>query len=98
MRGSRAVLACVPTWFLTLFNTAARLQDPFQRNNPAESTCRTLSTYASPRSTLQVGADTHSQVSLKDGADVAQLEKAKKDVTDNGGKIVKEFKLIKGFR
>ncbi|KAL1305432.1 hypothetical protein AAFC00_002316 [Neodothiora populina] len=36
-------------------------------------------------------------VSLKDGADSAQLEQAKKQVTEQGGKITTEFKLIKGF-
>ncbi|KAF2154369.1 hypothetical protein K461DRAFT_320507 [Myriangium duriaei CBS 260.36] len=36
-------------------------------------------------------------VSLKDGADKQELEKAKKQVTDQGGKIINEFKLIQGF-
>ncbi|PNS21065.1 hypothetical protein CAC42_3402 [Sphaceloma murrayae] len=36
-------------------------------------------------------------VSLKDGASTTELDKAKKQVTDQGGKIVNEFKLIKGF-
>ncbi|EMC96626.1 hypothetical protein BAUCODRAFT_34001 [Baudoinia panamericana UAMH 10762] len=36
-------------------------------------------------------------VSLKDGAAADQLDAAKKQVTDQGGKIVNEFKLIKGF-
>ncbi|CAD0100106.1 unnamed protein product, partial [Aureobasidium mustum] len=36
-------------------------------------------------------------VSLKDGADASQLDAAKKQVTDQGGKITTEFKLIKGF-
>jgi len=36
-------------------------------------------------------------VSLKSGADASQLEEAKKQVTDQGGKIVNEFKLVKGF-
>lgn len=36
-------------------------------------------------------------VSLKDGASSDQLETAKKQVTDQGGKIVHEFKLVKGF-
>ncbi|TKA83915.1 hypothetical protein B0A55_00179 [Friedmanniomyces simplex] len=36
-------------------------------------------------------------VSLKDGASADQLDAAKKQVTDQGGKIVNEFKLIKGF-
>jgi hypothetical protein len=37
------------------------------------------------------------QVSLQDGADASKLEAAKKTVTDQGGKITKEFKLVKGF-
>jgi len=37
------------------------------------------------------------QVSLKDGADASELDKAKKQVTDQGGKVTKELKLIKGF-
>ncbi|KAH0334712.1 hypothetical protein KCU81_g9350, partial [Aureobasidium melanogenum] len=37
------------------------------------------------------------QVSLKDGADASQLDAAKKQVTEQGGKITTEFKLIKGF-
>ncbi|KAF2229301.1 hypothetical protein EV356DRAFT_456106, partial [Viridothelium virens] len=37
------------------------------------------------------------QVSLKDGADAAELDKAKKTVEEQGGKITHEFKLIKGF-
>ncbi|KAG9849629.1 hypothetical protein KCU86_g15869, partial [Aureobasidium melanogenum] len=36
-------------------------------------------------------------VSLKDGADASQLDAAKKQVTEQGGKITTEFKLIKGF-
>lgn len=36
-------------------------------------------------------------VSLKDGASKDQLEAAKKQVTDQGGKITHEFKLVKGF-
>ncbi|KAF1823312.1 uncharacterized protein K489DRAFT_355243 [Dissoconium aciculare CBS 342.82] len=36
-------------------------------------------------------------VSLQDGADASKLEAAKKTVTDQGGKIIKEFKLVKGF-
>ncbi|KEQ95138.1 hypothetical protein AUEXF2481DRAFT_5379 [Aureobasidium subglaciale EXF-2481] len=36
-------------------------------------------------------------VSLKDGADASQLDSAKKQVTEQGGKITTEFKLIKGF-
>ncbi|KAI4844562.1 hypothetical protein E4T44_06121 [Aureobasidium sp. EXF-8845] len=36
-------------------------------------------------------------VSLKDGADASKLDAAKKQVTDQGGKITTEFKLIKGF-
>ncbi|KAK4544494.1 hypothetical protein LTR36_004065 [Oleoguttula mirabilis] len=36
-------------------------------------------------------------VSLKDGASAEQLDAAKKQVTDQGGKIINEFKLIKGF-
>ncbi|KAF2772166.1 hypothetical protein EJ03DRAFT_348971 [Teratosphaeria nubilosa] len=36
-------------------------------------------------------------VSLKDGASADQLDVAKKQVTDQGGKVVNEFKLIKGF-
>ncbi|KAM0709217.1 hypothetical protein Q7P35_003254 [Cladosporium inversicolor] len=36
-------------------------------------------------------------VSLKDGASADQLEAAKKQVTDQGGKIEHEFKLVKGF-
>jgi len=40
---------------------------------------------------------TQHQVSLKDGADASQLDKAKKQVTDQGGKVTKELKLIKGF-
>ncbi|GAB7354628.1 hypothetical protein MBLNU459_g5064t1 [Dothideomycetes sp. NU459] len=36
-------------------------------------------------------------VSLKDGASASELENAKKQVTDQGGKITTEFKLIKGF-
>ena len=37
------------------------------------------------------------QVTLKDGASADQLDKAKSDVKSQGGKITKEFKLIKGF-
>lgn len=40
---------------------------------------------------------TSSQVSLKDNAPADQLEAAKKQVTDQGGKITKTFTLIKGF-
>ncbi|KAF1992451.1 peptidase inhibitor I9 [Aulographum hederae CBS 113979] len=36
-------------------------------------------------------------VTLKDGADAAKLEDAKKKVTDEGGKITHESKLIKSF-
>ncbi|KAK3636485.1 hypothetical protein LTR17_014694 [Elasticomyces elasticus] len=36
-------------------------------------------------------------VSLKDGASAEQLDAAKKQVTEQGGKIINEFKLIKGF-
>ncbi|KAK7518047.1 hypothetical protein IWX49DRAFT_50169 [Phyllosticta citricarpa] len=36
-------------------------------------------------------------VTLKEGASPEELEKAKKTVTDQGGKIINEFKLIKGF-
>lgn len=36
-------------------------------------------------------------VSLKEGAGADQLDAAKKQVTDQGGKITHEFKLIKGF-
>ncbi|KAF2713112.1 hypothetical protein K504DRAFT_461690 [Pleomassaria siparia CBS 279.74] len=36
-------------------------------------------------------------VTLKSGASPEELEAAKKKVTDSGGKIVNEFKLIKGF-
>nr|OQO16330.1 hypothetical protein B0A51_16028 [Rachicladosporium sp. CCFEE 5018] len=36
-------------------------------------------------------------VSLKEGASPDQLESAKKQVTDQGGKIEHEFKLVKGF-
>ncbi|TKA82038.1 hypothetical protein B0A49_00176 [Cryomyces minteri] len=36
-------------------------------------------------------------VTLKDGADKKELENAKKTVTDQGGKVTHEFKLIKGF-
>ncbi|KAF2837264.1 hypothetical protein M501DRAFT_938126, partial [Patellaria atrata CBS 101060] len=36
-------------------------------------------------------------VSLKEGADVEQLEQAKKSVRDQGGEIVGEYKLIKAF-
>ncbi|KAK3721721.1 hypothetical protein LTR37_002886 [Vermiconidia calcicola] len=37
------------------------------------------------------------KVSLKENAGADQLEAAKKQVTDQGGKITHEFKLIKGF-
>ncbi|KAL9095242.1 MAG: hypothetical protein Q9165_002498 [Trypethelium subeluteriae] len=37
------------------------------------------------------------QVSLKDGANTAELDKAKQTVEQQGGKITHEFKLIKGF-
>ncbi|KAF2816913.1 uncharacterized protein BDZ99DRAFT_456713 [Mytilinidion resinicola] len=36
-------------------------------------------------------------VTLKSGANASELENAKKTVTDKGGKITNEFKLIKGF-
>ncbi|KAK5175557.1 uncharacterized protein LTR77_000696 [Saxophila tyrrhenica] len=36
-------------------------------------------------------------VSLKEGAGADKLEEAKKNVTDQGGKITHEFKLVKGF-
>ncbi|KAF2800994.1 hypothetical protein K505DRAFT_369885 [Melanomma pulvis-pyrius CBS 109.77] len=36
-------------------------------------------------------------VTLKSGASASELETAKKQVTDQGGKITTEFKLIKGF-
>ncbi|KAF2473015.1 uncharacterized protein BDR25DRAFT_258602, partial [Lindgomyces ingoldianus] len=36
-------------------------------------------------------------VTLKSGASASELEKAKKQVTDQGGKITNEFTLIKGF-
>nr|POE61060.1 hypothetical protein CFP56_64769 [Quercus suber] len=36
-------------------------------------------------------------VSLKDGGSADALDAAKKQVTQQGGKIVNEFKLIKGF-
>lgn len=47
-------------------------------------------------------ADTHTlslQVSLKDPktADAKHYEEAKKQVEEQGGKIVNEYKLIKGF-
>lgn len=38
-----------------------------------------------------------SQVSLKDGAPSSELDKAKKQVEEQGGKVTKELKLIKGF-
>lgn len=37
------------------------------------------------------------QVTLKKDADAAQLDQAKKQVTDQGGKIVNEYTLIKAF-
>ncbi|KAF2719303.1 hypothetical protein K431DRAFT_114361 [Polychaeton citri CBS 116435] len=36
-------------------------------------------------------------VSLKEGADASQLEAAKKQVEEQGGKVTHEFKLVKGF-
>jgi hypothetical protein len=36
-------------------------------------------------------------VTLKSGASTEELEKAKKTVTDQGGKIINEFTLVKGF-
>ncbi|OCK76801.1 hypothetical protein K432DRAFT_428466 [Lepidopterella palustris CBS 459.81] len=36
-------------------------------------------------------------VTLKSGASPEELDNAKKTVTDQGGKIINEFKLIKGF-
>ncbi|EOD43627.1 peptidase inhibitor i9 [Neofusicoccum parvum] len=36
-------------------------------------------------------------VTLKEGASTEQLDNAKKQVTDQGGKVTHEFKLIKGF-
>ncbi|KAF2736787.1 hypothetical protein EJ04DRAFT_510890 [Polyplosphaeria fusca] len=36
-------------------------------------------------------------VTLKSGASPSELESAKKKVTDEGGKIINEFTLIKGF-
>ncbi|KAI6892008.1 hypothetical protein KC318_g12908 [Hortaea werneckii] len=36
-------------------------------------------------------------VSLKEGASADQLDAAKKQCSDQGGKIVHEFKLVKGF-
>ncbi|KAJ9666896.1 hypothetical protein H2201_003030 [Coniosporium apollinis] len=36
-------------------------------------------------------------VSVKDGGDAGELEKLKKQIQDQGGKITHEFKLIKGF-
>ena len=37
------------------------------------------------------------QVTLKSGADKDQLDKAKSQVQEQGGKITNEFSLIKGF-
>ena len=37
------------------------------------------------------------QITLKKDAPKEELEAAKKKVTDQGGKIVNEFTLIKGF-
>lgn len=34
---------------------------------------------------------------MKEGSTVEKLEEAKKAVTDSGGEITHEFKLIKGF-
>ncbi|KAK8223230.1 hypothetical protein HDK90DRAFT_499808 [Phyllosticta capitalensis] len=36
-------------------------------------------------------------VTLKEGASEEELQKAKKTVKEQGGKIINEFKLIKGF-
>ncbi|KAF2122350.1 hypothetical protein BDV96DRAFT_640395 [Lophiotrema nucula] len=36
-------------------------------------------------------------VTLNPNADAKQLDAAKKKVTDEGGKIINEFSLIKGF-
>ncbi|KJY01634.1 peptidase inhibitor i9 like protein [Zymoseptoria brevis] len=36
-------------------------------------------------------------VTLKKGADASQLEQAKKQVQEQGGKIVEEFTLVKAF-
>ncbi|EKG14278.1 Proteinase inhibitor propeptide [Macrophomina phaseolina MS6] len=36
-------------------------------------------------------------VTLKEGASPEQLEQAKKAVSEQGGKVTHEFKLIKGF-
>ncbi|KAF2136756.1 uncharacterized protein K452DRAFT_236917 [Aplosporella prunicola CBS 121167] len=36
-------------------------------------------------------------VTLKNDAPPEKLEEAKKNVTDQGGKVTHEFKLIKGF-
>ncbi|KAL0264929.1 hypothetical protein SLS55_000883 [Diplodia seriata] len=36
-------------------------------------------------------------VTLKEGASADQLDNAKKQVQDQGGKVTHEFKLIKGF-
>ncbi|KAF2456222.1 hypothetical protein BDY21DRAFT_348269 [Lineolata rhizophorae] len=36
-------------------------------------------------------------VTLKEGASPDQLDAAKKAVADQGGKVVHEYKLIKGF-
>lgn len=39
----------------------------------------------------------HAQVTLAKDAPVEELEKAKQHVKDQGGEIVSEFSLIKGF-
>ncbi|KAK3056794.1 hypothetical protein LTR09_002587 [Extremus antarcticus] len=36
-------------------------------------------------------------VSLKDGASADKLEEAKKHISEQGGKVTHEFKLVKGF-
>jgi len=36
-------------------------------------------------------------VTLKSDADASKLEDAKKKITEAGGKILHEFKLVKGF-
>ncbi|TIA36418.1 hypothetical protein D6C78_05440 [Aureobasidium pullulans] len=58
----------------------------------------TLSTTSSSRFTHTPQINMPSiNVSLKEGADASQLDSAKKQVTEQGGKITTEFKLIKGF-
>jgi hypothetical protein len=76
------------------------LQLPLKRSipfktPPYQNAChqRTLSI----RAVYRLFSDIGLQVTLKSGASKDELESAKKLVTEQGGKITKEFSLINGF-